>query len=59
VVEGFAVIGAALAVWLFDFGWPDIVIAAALLVLFLRSATRIFRGAWREAVPAYPRRHSG
>jgi Co/Zn/Cd efflux system component len=57
-MEGFAVIAAAFAVWIFESGWPDVVIATALLVLFLRSAARVFRGAWREAAPAYHHRHS-
>lgn len=52
VMEGFAVIAAAACVWVFDSGWPDILIASALLVLFLRSATRVLRGAWRELYPA-------
>lgn len=51
VMEGFAVIAAALAVWTFGSGWPDIAIAIALLILFLRSATRILRAAWREVQP--------
>jgi len=52
VLEGIAVIAAALAVWMFGSGWPDIVIAIALLILFLRSAVRVLRGAWRELHPA-------
>lgn len=51
VLEGVSVIAAALAVWLFDSGWPDIVIATALLVLFTRSAARVLQGAWRELYP--------
>ena len=51
VMEGFAVIAATILVWVFASGWPDILIAAALLVLFLRSATRVLRGAWRELYP--------
>lgn len=51
VIEGFAVISAAILVWTFDSGWPDVLIAAMLLVLFLRSATRVLRGAWRELYP--------
>lgn len=43
VGEGFAVLAAALGVWLFDNGWPDLLIAAALLVMFLRSSLRVFR----------------
>lgn len=46
VWEGFAVLAAALGVWLFDAGWPDLVIAAGLLVLFLRSAMRVLRTSW-------------
>jgi len=52
VMEGIAVIAAALTVWVFESGWPDVVIAAALVVLFLRSAARVLRGAWRELYPA-------
>ncbi|MGD8416767.1 MAG: cation transporter [Pseudomonadales bacterium] len=51
VVEGVAVIGAALLVWVFDSGWPDLVVAAALLILFVRSAARVLRNAWREMHP--------
>ena len=48
VMAGLAVIAAALAVWIFSSGWPDVVIATALLIMFLRSATRVLRTAWRE-----------
>jgi len=48
VMEGFAVIAAAAAVWLFASGWPDLLIATALLVLFLRSAWRVFSTAWQD-----------
>lgn len=48
VFEGVAVILATAAVWFFDAGWPDIVVATALLALFSRSAVRVLRGAWRE-----------
>lgn len=43
VGEGFAVLAAAMGVWLFRSGWPDLLIAAALLVMFLRSSLRVFR----------------
>lgn len=46
VWEGFAVLAAALGVWLFAAGWPDLVIAGGLLVLFLRSALRVLRTSW-------------
>lgn len=48
VMEGFAVLAAAGAVWLTGSGWPDIIAATALLVLFLRSALRVARDAWSE-----------
>ncbi len=52
VFEGFAVITAALSVWAFGSGWPDILIALALLILFLQSASRVLRRAWRDYRPA-------
>ena len=51
VNEGIAVIAAALGVWIFQSGWPDLLIAVVLLILFLRSAIRVLRGAWRELYP--------
>ena len=52
VFEGIAVITAALSVWVFGSGWPDILIALALLILFLQSASRVLRRAWRDYRPA-------
>ena len=51
VYEGSAVLAAALGVWLFSAGWPDLLVAVALLLLFLRSAWRVLRSAWRESNP--------
>jgi len=48
IFDGVAVIAAAGAVWIFQSGWPDLLIAAALLVLFLRSALRVVRNALAE-----------
>jgi Co/Zn/Cd efflux system component len=48
VFEGIAVIAAAVAVWLLNSGWPDILIACALLVLFLRSTIRVLSAANRQ-----------
>ena len=48
VYEGFAVLLAAAGVWVFDAGWPDLVIAAALLALFLRSAWLVLARARAE-----------
>jgi Co/Zn/Cd efflux system component len=54
VFEGLAVLATTAAVWLFGSGWPDVLVAVALLALFLRSATRVLRSAWMEmrAAPA-------
>jgi len=54
VYEGGAVILAALAVWAFGTGWPDLLIAVALLLLFLRSAWTVARAAWRELRASRP-----
>ena len=51
VVEGFAVLAAAAAVGLLGSGWPDLLIAALLLLMFLRSALRVFRMAWEGMQP--------
>ena len=47
VIEGLAVLAAAVAVWLIGAGWPDLIIAVVLLLMFFRSALRVFRMAWR------------
>ena len=39
---------AAGAVWLFDAGWPDLAVAAGLVLLLLRSAVRVISAAVRE-----------
>jgi len=48
VFEGIAVIAAAACVRITGSGWPDVLIALVLLVLFSRSAYRVLRGAWRD-----------
>jgi Co/Zn/Cd efflux system component len=48
VAEGFAVLVAAGGVWIFGAGWPDLLIGSALLLIFLRSAVRIFRNGLAE-----------
>jgi len=48
VFEGAAVIVTAAAVWLSGSGWPDVLVAFALLVLFLRSAARVLMAAWQQ-----------
>ena len=53
VIEGLAVIAATVFVWVFASGWPDVLVAIALLTLFLRSAIRVLRAAWQEMYPAH------
>ncbi|GAB2615985.1 cation diffusion facilitator family transporter [Novilysobacter erysipheiresistens] len=48
VFEGLAVLLAAAGVWWFGAGWPDLVVAGALLLLFVGSAWRVLRWAWRS-----------
>lgn len=48
VAEGFSVLAAAGGVWAFGAGWPDLLIGSALLLIFLRSAIRIFRNGLAE-----------
>lgn len=48
VGEGLAVLAAAPAVWLLGNGWPDLLIAAALLAMFLRSGLRMWRASWTQ-----------
>ena len=45
-------LGAALAVWFFESGWTDILIAIALLAVFSRSTFRVLTRALRELNPA-------
>src|SRR5688572_10936544 len=48
IFEGCAVIVATVAVWLFGSGLPDLAVAAILLALFTRSASRVIRTAWKR-----------
>ena len=48
VWEGIAVLAAAAGVWLFGNGWPDLIIAVALLLMFLRSSWRVLGRALNE-----------
>jgi len=47
VFEGVAVILTTAAVWLLGSGWPDVVVAVALLAVFLRSSVRVLGSASR------------
>ena len=48
IASNIAVFLAAGAVWLTNSGWPDVLIALGLAILFLRSALRVLTRAWRE-----------
>ncbi len=48
IFSNVSVFVAAGLVWLTQSGWPDIVIALALVILFLRSALRVFSNAKQE-----------
>jgi len=48
IFEGCALLLATALVWAFGAGWPDLLIAAALLVMFLRSSMRVFRASLAE-----------
>ena len=48
IASNISVFVASAAVWLTKSGWPDIIIAACLVVLFLRSAIRVFTKAAKE-----------
>ncbi|MEQ8818377.1 MAG: cation transporter [Thalassobaculum sp.] len=43
-----AVVGAGVAVWLTASGWPDVIVAGAMALLFLRSAAAILRQSLEE-----------
>lgn len=46
VYEGSAVLAAAAGVGWFGAGWPDLLVATLLLILFLSSAWRVLRTGW-------------
>lgn len=48
IASNLSVIVAAAGVWLFDAGWPDILVGALLAGLLLRSSARVIRGALYE-----------
>jgi Co/Zn/Cd efflux system component len=64
VIEGCAVIVTTIAVALLGSAWPDIIVAVALLALFLRSAIRVLGSARRglfaaSSTPRLPEVHKG
>lgn len=48
IASNLSVFAAAVGVWLFHSGWPDIVVAAFLAALLLKSAVRVINGALLE-----------
>lgn len=48
VIANTGVIVAAAGVYLFDSGWPDIIVGSAIAILFFRSAIRVLRQAWPQ-----------
>ena len=48
IVANVGVVIAAVAVWYLQSPWPDIVVAAIIAFVFLRSAVRVLRSAWPE-----------
>lgn len=47
IASNLAVFLAACGVWWFESGWPDLIVAALLALLLLRSARRVLLGAWQ------------
>jgi Co/Zn/Cd efflux system component len=48
IASNASVLIAALGVWLFNSGWPDIILASLLSALLVRSSVRVIRGAITE-----------
>ncbi|HEY6367227.1 MAG TPA: cation transporter, partial [Candidatus Binatia bacterium] len=48
IIANLSVLLAAAAVKLFNSGWPDIVVGAAIAVLFLKTALTVLREAFEE-----------
>lgn len=48
IASNLSVFIAAAGVWLFQSGWPDIIVASLLALLLLRSSFRVISGALRE-----------
>lgn len=57
VIEGVAVVLAAVGVWYVASGWPDLLVAGLLLLVFLRSALRVWRSALAALRDAQPQVH--
>jgi Co/Zn/Cd efflux system component len=55
IATNLAVLLTAGAVWLFGSGWPDIIVAACLIIFLLRSSARVIRDALAELRTGTPR----
>lgn len=54
VIANTGVIVAAAGVYMFNSGWPDIIVGSAIAILFFRSAVRVLRQAWPQFRAARP-----
>ena len=48
IASNLSVFVAAVGVWVFESGWPDIIVASCLAMLLLRSSARVLHGAVQE-----------
>jgi Co/Zn/Cd efflux system component len=48
IASNLSVFVAAVGVWVFESGWPDIIVASCLAMLLLRSSARVLLGAVQE-----------
>lgn len=48
VIANTGVIVAAAGVWMFQSGWPDIIVGSVIAILFFRSAIKVLREAWPQ-----------
>jgi Co/Zn/Cd efflux system component len=55
IASNLSVILAAVGVWAFNSGWPDIIIASMLAALLLNSSARVIKGALHELARATSR----
>jgi Co/Zn/Cd efflux system component len=52
IATNISVFVAAGAVWFFEAGWPDVIVASALVILLLQSSARVISTAIKELQPA-------
>lgn len=54
VIANSGVLIAAAGVYLFESGWPDIIVGTIIALLFFRSAVRVLRDAWPQFRSGHP-----